>query len=337
MWYFKVKTFLLSLIIVLLFQIGISTQPLFGGNKVLMKEFSSDPIDNPVKTVQSIGYKAITNYDDGFVAVGSGGRLDWISVSGKIVKSEIIEVENFNCLLSQNDDVVVAGENGAMFVSSEKGIIRKINSGTDKNINSIALFKGKIIAGTDDGEIVSGDKRGSFSKIHLAVKGNIISVSARNGDCFGVTDQGEIVHTTDGTNWDIFYFNLVYKGFYKTCSFTSVMATEKGIAVTGLYDDGSPVFMFSTLGKVWSERVLVYKDQQGNQKLLTDRLTGIFYDDLHDLFYMVCNAGKLMKLPSCSHCNELAVVSAETLAGISGNNEILMIVGEDFFVKPISF
>lgn len=330
MLYFNIKTFLLSLIIALLFQTGISTYPLFGGNKVLMKGFSPETMNNSRSKSISNGYRAIVRYTDGFVAAGSGGRLDWITISGKIVKSEKIEVENYNCLLSQKNDVVVAGENGAMFVSSEKGTFRKINSGTDKNINSIALFKGKIIAGTDDGS-------GSFNKIHLAVKGNIVSVSARNTDCFGVTDKGEIVHTTDGIEWDIFDFNQVYKSFYKTCAFTSILATETGIAVAGVYDDGSPVFMFSTLGKVWSERALVYKDQQGIHEWLTDRPTGIFYDDSRDLFYLICNAGKLMKLPSCSHCNELAEFTALNLAGISGTKEMLMIVGEGFFIKPISF
>jgi len=297
----------------------------------------SSETDKQTETAQSIGYKAVTNYENGFVAAGSGGRLDWITVSGKIDRSEKIGLENFNCLLTKNNEVVVAGEYGAIFVSSDKGTFRKMNSGTDKNINAIAQFKGKIIAGTDDGEIVSGDGKGSFSKIHLEVKGNIVSLSSRNGDCFGVTDHGEIVHTADGINWDIFDFNRNYKGFYKTCAFTSILATEKGIAVAGVFEDSSPVFMTSTLGNVWSDRQLVYKDQQGNQEMLTGRPTGIFYDDTHDLFYLVCRGGMLMKLPSCSHCNELAVLSAETLAGISGTNEMLMIVGEGFFVKPINF
>jgi len=337
MLYFKGKTFLLTPIIVLLFQTWMSTQPLLGGNNVLMKDFSAEPADNMVKTAKSIGYKAVTNYDDGFVAAGSGGRIDWITVSGKIVKSKKIGLENFNCLLSQNNNVVVAGEHGAVFVTSDKETFRKITSGTDKNINSLALFKGKIIAGTDDGEIVSGDGTGSFSKIPLGVKGNIVSVSARNGDCFGVTNKGEIIHTTDGTNWDIFDFNRIYKGFYKSCAFTSILAIEKSLAVAGVYDDGLPVFMFSTLGKVWSERPLVYNDQQGIQKLLTDRPSGIFYDDINDNFYLVCNGGMLMKLPSCSHCNELAEIPALSLAGISGTNEMLLIVGEGFYVKSMNF
>jgi hypothetical protein len=315
---------------------GKSISPTSGGEANLSHQNSSET-DISVTTVHAIGYKAVINCDDGFVAAGSGGRIDWITVSGKIIKSETIGLDNFNCLITQNNDLIVAGEHGAMFISSEKGTFRKMNSGTDKNINAIARFKGQIIAGTDDGEILSDDGEGSFSKISLAVKGNIVSLSSRNGDCFGVTDQGEILHTTDGANWDVFDFNKVYQGFYKSCAFTSILATEKDIVIAGVYEDGSPVFMTSTLGNVWSERPLVYKDQQGIEELLTDRPTGIFYDDSHDLFYLVCNGGKLMKLPSCSHCNELAEITAINLSGISGTNEMLMIVGDGFFTKPINF
>ena len=337
MLFLKIKTFLLSLTMGLIFQTGISTHPVFGGNNVFMKDFPPETISDPVRKSISNGYRAITRYDDGFVAVGSGGRIDWMTISGKIVKSEKIGFENFNCLLTQNSDVVVAGEHGAIFISSEKGTFSKINCGTDKNINSIAMFKGKIIAGTDNGDIVSSDKTGSFSLTHLPVKGNFVSVSARNGDCFGVTDEGEIIQTTDGSNWNIFDFNQVYKGFYKTCVFTSILATEKSIAVAGVYEDGTPVFLFSTQGKVWSERPLVYKNGQGIQELLTDQPTGIFYGEAHDNFYLVCKNGKIMKLPSCSHCNELAELPAVFLTGISGMNEMLLVVGEGFYLKPIDF
>ena len=291
--------------------------------------------NHPVKTAGPIGYKAVTNCKLGFVAAGTKGRLDWITVSGKIIKSETIGPESLNCLLAQSNDLIVAGEHGSIFISSEKGTFRKMNSGSDKNINTLTLFRGKIIAGTDEGDVLAADGKDSFSVLNLALKGNIVSVSARNSDCFGVTDQGEIIHTTDGTHWDVFDFNRIYKGFYKPCVFTSILATEKGIAVAGIYEDGSPVYLSSTLGNVWSERPLVYKDQQGMEQLLTGRPTGIFYDDLHDLFYLVCKEGKLMKLPSCSHCNELVELSSENLSGISGTNEMLMVVGEGFFIKVI--
>lgn len=288
------------------------------------------------KINRSTGYKAIIRYGDGFLAAGSEGRIDWISASGMIVKSENIVGENFNCLLSDNQRTIVAGDHGSMLISSDEETFRKLNSGTDKNINSITLFQGIIIAGTDEGEILSGNGKGSFSKSYPAVKGNIVSVSARESDCFGATDAGEIIHTTDGVNWDVFDFNEVYAGYYKPCVFTKILVTEKQIAVAGVRDDGSPVLMFSNQGKVWSERTLNYIDEQGMQGYLTELPNDIFYDNSRDLFYLACDKGSVMQIPSCSHCNKLAQLSSENLSGISGDSNTLMIVGAHFYAKTIN-
>jgi hypothetical protein len=90
------------------------------------------------------GYRAIIRYGDGFLAAGSGGQIDWIAISGKIIKSEIFPGENFKCLLSHNQMVVVAGDKGSILISSDKGIFRKVSSGTDKNINSLKIGRAHV-------------------------------------------------------------------------------------------------------------------------------------------------------------------------------------------------
>jgi hypothetical protein len=287
------------------------------------------------KNVKSEGYRAIIRYENGFIAAGSDGRIDWISASAKIIKSEKISGENFNCLLSDDNAIVAAGDNGTILISSEMGVFRKIESGTNMNINSLALLHHTIIAGADQGEIISGDIKGFFRKIHLDLKGNIVSVSARTSDCFGVTDEGEIIHSTDGIYWDILDFNQAYSGFYKPCHFNKILATENQIAVAGIRNDGSPVFMFSSQGNVWTEKPLIYNDEQGMPGLLEDSPNDMYYDNTGNQFFLVCCNGKLLKLPSCSQCNKLAVISADDLEGISCNEDTVMIVGENFLVRTL--
>ena len=289
----------------------------------------------PGITNKQEGLRAVIRYKDGFLAVGSDGRIDLISVSGEIIKSEKFPGENFNSVISDNEMVIAAGDNGTILISPDGRTFRKADSHTDKNINSLTIFNTITVAGTDDGDIIIGDENGFFKKTHLDIKGNIVSVSARNSDCYGVTDEGEIIHTTDGLNWDIFDFNKVYEGFYKPCSFTRVLATENSIAVAGIRNDGFPVFMFSSQGKVWTERPLNYTDEQGMPGLLEDSPNDMFYDNSANQFFLVCSNGKLMKLPSCSQCNKLAVISVEDLEGISFNEDTVMIVGENFFVKTL--
>lgn len=306
-----------------------------GGDSYTNKD-SSVILNSNANRLESAGYKAIIKYEDGFIAAGSEGKIDWIFVSGKVTKSEKISGENFNCLLSDNIKTVVGGDNGSILISTDKAPFQKITSVTDKKINSLAFFKGIIIAGADDGEILSGNGIDSFHKIFPQVKGNIVSLSANKSDCYGVTDEGEIIHTRDGVTWDVFDFNKAYADYYKPCSFTKILATEQYIAVTGIYNDGSPVLMFSAQGNVWSERTLSYTDSKGMTDFLTESPNDIFYDVSRDQFYLACNKGTVMQIPSCSHCNKLVQLSPENFVGISGYNSTLLIVGDSFCIKAIN-
>jgi len=283
----------------------------------------------------SSGYKAVARYKEGFIAAGADGRIDRITISGSVTKSEIFPGEKFNCIISYDKIIVAAGDRGSLFSSDETGIFRKVDSNTGENINSLSFFRGFIIGVTDHGEIISGDGKGPFKKIKLTLKGNIVSVSARESNCFGVTDEGEIIRTTDGIKWDIIDFNKVYSGYYKTSYFTKVLVTDNRIAIAGIHNDGSPVFMISTQGNVWTERPLIYTDDNGYNVVLEDSPNDMIYNDSEDLFYMVCNKGKVMQLPACNHCNKQAVISTEDLEGIASNDNIMIIVGGNFLIKTV--
>lgn len=282
------------------------------------------------------GYTGITYSDSSFVAVGSDGRIDRISLAGKITHSEKISNEGFNCILALDSQIFVAGNRGAIMVSSDKGPFIKINSGTVNNINSLTLFQGKVVAGTDAGELLIGINDTTFNKITLNVKGNIVSVSAGESACYGATDQGEIISSSDGVDWNVFDFNSVYSGFYKPCRFTKILAAKYNIAVTGIYEDGSPVLMFSTQGNVWTERTLNYNDIQAAQVPLSDAPNDIFYDSQRDLFYLACNNGKIMSIPSCAHCNKAAILTSENLTTLWCKGDILMVAGTNFYIEAIT-
>jgi hypothetical protein len=292
--------------------------------------------DTPDMGTMPAGYKAIVPFDDGFISAGSEGQIDLISASGEVVKWENIPGKNFNCLLAENQKVIVAGNNGTMLISINQGAFRQVDSGTNNNINALVLFKGIIVAGTSNGEILTGDGTGPFSIIYPEIKGNIVSLSARTNDCYGVTDKGEIIHSGDGTNWDVFDFNQVYAGYYKPCIFKYILATGKRLAVAGVYNDGSPVLMFSNQGNVWSERTLNYSDDQGRQYFLNDTPNAIYYNNSLDLFFLACNNGIVMKIPSCSHCNTIAKLTSVNLSGISGDNKTLIVVGDHFYTTAIN-
>ncbi len=290
---------------------------------------------SPVIQAREDGYRGIARYGNEFIAAGSDGRIDRLSLSGELVKSYKFTGVNFNSVFSDDEMIIAAGDNGTVVISTDGASYRKAESCTDKDINSITYFKKTIIAGTDGGEIITGDVQGGLRKTLPGVKGNIVSVSAGSSDCFGVTDEGEIIHSTNGIGWEIFDINRVYSGYYQPGRFTRVLVTEDRIIVTGLRDDGSPLLMFSSQGKVWTDRTLDYTDDREMQGALRDQPNDIFYDKVNDEFFVACSKGKMMMLPSCPHCNRLTVLTDEDLKGISSAGNTLIVVGSNFFVKVL--
>lgn len=236
-------------------------------------------------------------------------------------------------MLVVDQQLIAAGENGVMLIGSELEPFKKIESGTDKNINSLAFFKGKVIVAADHGELVVGKATGFFKTTQLDLKGNIVSVSANPTACYGVTDKGEIIHSTDGINWSIFDFNKMYEGFYSNCHFTKVLATEKQVSIIGKQDDGRPVLFYSSRGNVWTQRDLVYTDKNGVSSLLNDDLNDMYYAVAKDQFILIGSHGKMMTIPSCSHCNKLFEISTANLKSIAGNEDTFIVVGENGYLR----
>ncbi len=324
----KCKATYLLLFITFLYSFSILLNNSFA---VANNKFEDNSLTQKVNPLEN--YIAVTNYEDGFLAVSENGKIDWINREGKITKTENFQGIELNCVFTIDKGIVVAGVHGTMLVSSDKGTFKKIDSDTNNEINSLTFFKEYIIAGANNGQILIGDKNWKFKTIQLELKGNIVSVSSKNDACYGVTNEGEIIHTNDGVNWKIFDFNKTYNGFYKTCYFNKILATKNQLAVIGIKEDGSPVLLFSARGTVWTERSLNYDDNQGMPANLTDIPNDIYYDIIKDRFILACSNGNVMVVPPCSHCNKLYNISTENFKGISGSNNKIIIVGENGYLK----
>lgn len=288
-------------------------------------------IETEKQNVQG-NYTTVIPAKNGFVAANQLGRIDWISGKGEITQSDSISGHILNSLLFAEKCLIVAGDSGSLWIGEESGAFKKTKTETDQNINSLVFFNGKIIAAADKGELTIGNVNGSFKTMQLELEGNIVSISANTTDCYGVTDQGEIIQSKDGNNWNVFDFNKIYKGFYKPCQFSKVYVTEKQISIIGKQDDGLPVMFYSNRGTVWTQRNLVYTVKNGSSTLLNESLNDIFYDEARDQFMLITNHGKLMTIPSCSHCNKLFEIGSTNLKSITGNEDTLIVVGEGAFL-----
>ncbi|HNW49800.1 MAG TPA: hypothetical protein PKH79_01875 [Prolixibacteraceae bacterium] len=295
---------------------------------------SQQPANN---SEQKEAYVDVVNSANGFVAITNSGQIDWISDQGEIVQTKMTGGEAFHCMLNREQQIVVAGELGSLFYFENATTFKKVNGGTNTPINCLTLFKNKIIAGHNSGELSVENEDGSFGVIPLDLKGDIVSLSSQPDECYGVTNQGEIIHTNDGIEWSIFDFNKVYAGFYTSCTFVKVEATPYQIAIVGKNVDGFPVLYFSSKGNVWSDRALNYTDDNGFYDRLKDIPSDIGYDATNDQFILTCANGRLMTIPSCSHCQKIYQITDENLLALAGNKSKLIVVGTNHFFKIINW
>ena len=70
------------------------------------------------------GYRDADAVGDGFVAVGTGGRIDFISIEGEVVSRESGTKEDLRCVYAVTPNVVVSGTNGTLLVSNNAGELR---------------------------------------------------------------------------------------------------------------------------------------------------------------------------------------------------------------------
>lgn len=290
----------------------------------------------PVKSSSANGYQALVPCEEGFLAAGSGGRLDWIKTAGVVSKTLKLDTVGFHALLSTKEYIVVVGERGTVFVSTDKATFQKLHSGTEATIFSLVRFKDLILAGSEQGLLLVGNEQGQIKNHQLPVEGNIVSLSARANDCFGVTDKGEILRSTDGLQWTVLDFNAYYAGYYKPCSFSGILALEHQISAVGQHEDGSPALLLSSEGGIWSERSLTYTDEEGRGAYLTEIPASMAYDAVEDQLLLVCSKGKIMKVPACSHCNKLITVSSSDLTGLANKGEQWLVVGVGFHVQSLT-
>jgi hypothetical protein len=281
------------------------------------------------------GYRDVAACEEHFLAVGTKGKIDCIDKLGKITALVSNTHVDLNCVIYENNIVVAVGEKGIILISTDRQIFRKVESGIDASINCVTFFNGVFIAAADNGTILIFENENKRQKIKLPLKGDIVSVSAGISKCIGVTDKGEIISTKNTLIWDIFNYNFQYEGFRKPCVFKNVIVTNNWIVIVGWHKDNTPVTLFSSQGNVWIERVFIFTNEYGITQVGDNLPNDIAHDVVEDQFFVACNNGEVLNLPSCTKCNRAFTLTEKNLQAVQCSGNILMIVGDDFYINAI--
>lgn len=294
-----------------------------------------EPINIMHPFINENAYREIVFFQNRIIAVGNGGRIDIIDKSGEKIKVSGSGSYNYNCAVTVDDLLIVAGDNGTIMYASNDLRFTKAESGTDFNIHSMSVKSGLLIAGADKGSILISKNGKTWSMLQTQVAGNIISVAANDSFFIGISDKGEILKSADGMNWQVTDYNKVYKGYNKYCNFTKIIASKSSIAIIGTYEDGSPSIIFSSLGNVWTERLLIYDDEKGITRYLESKPNDVTYDQDRDQFILACDNGVLFSLPGCTKCNTYAKISSHDLYAIFYGDNYLVVTGDGYYVSVI--
>ncbi|MEZ5069452.1 MAG: hypothetical protein R2751_00440 [Bacteroidales bacterium] len=278
---------------------------------------------------QEPGYRDIAPQGDGFVAVGSGGRVDRLDPKGRLRSTSRMGDGTWHAVLCHGDEVWLAGEAGGLaHVAGDS--IRQVKTGFRDDLLCLETFRGSVFAGGDGGRLLrTVDGRASVF-VDLPVSGSIVSLSATPARLYAVTREGFILSTADGSTWTCLDFNRTYRGYVKPCRFVRVLATEQRVVVLAEYEEGGPVALYSTDGDVWTERPFVYQDGEGRWQRSGQQPLDLAHDPERDHYVVACSGGEVFCLPSCTRCNTSHRISDGDLRGICSGNGRNVAVGDGF-------
>ena len=281
-------------------------------------------------------YRDIVYFQDKFLAFGTGGRIDMIDQAGTKTNIRNPGISNLNFATICNQALVVAGDNGSILHSIDGKVFTDEESGTDDNIYGITCKNGLLVAGSGNGTLLVSKNGRSWSIINTNAKGNIISLTSNNSFFIGVSDRGEVIKSNDGLNWQVTDYNETYAGFNRYSYFRKILAGQNSIVIIGTHDDGTPAVLFSTLGNVWTERTLVYDDENGVMQFLVEKPNDIIYDPDRDQFVLACDEGIIFTLPTCTKCNTYTKVADGHLSALAYSRNILVVAGEEYSLNIFS-
>ncbi len=282
------------------------------------------------------GYRDAVPYRNMFLAVGTGGMIDLIDDSGKRIRIRSTQGSDLNCAAVWQQGALVAGDGGTVLWSEDGKIFEPAVTGTEKDINGMAARQDMIIAGADEGTILLSVNGRSWNVIETGANGNIVSVTARESFFMAVTDEGEILRSDDGLNWQVTNYNEKYRGYNKPCVFSEILAAGNTIVICGRHHDGTPAVITSTLGNVWAERILNYRDDHGVIRFLSNCPNGIAWDKQRNQHILACDNGEIFSLPSCTKCNASAIISGSDIKAVACFDNSLFCGGKGFTFQIVS-
>ena len=332
---FLVRIFVFSLLVLaLLLSCGCS-------KKEEEKPAEPAPVEEPqqetVEPVAEDGYTGYRDADavgDGFVAVGTGGRIDFISIEGEVVSRESGTKEDLRCVYAETPNVVVSGAKGTLLVSNDAAeTFSALDVGTKADLNAAVAYKDTLYA-AGEGGVIYREGNGGWEAMQMETGNEFISLVSTNYCIAAITKETDICISTDGQNWEYQNFNEEYDGLYPRYVFTRAVGAGGTFFVLGYEEENPnlPLIMFTETGEVYMPKSMAKVNNEYFSEEMNIQIHDISF--VIDQIVGVMDDGRVLAITDCTECNEEKKLEEDNdLWATAAQEKGVLLCGADFYSR----
>ena len=331
---FLVRIFVLSiLVLALLLSCGCSKK----------EEETPDvpaPVEEPAQEQEAapaaadgyVGYRDADAVGDGFVAVGTGGRIDFISIGGDVLSRESGTKADLRCVYAETPNVVVSGADGTLLVSDDGAqTFTALDVGVKDMLIAATAYNDTLYAAGERG-VIYRQTPGGWEAMQMETTNDFIGLVKTNYCIAAITAETDICISTDGENWEYQNFNEEYDGLYPRYVFTRLVGAGGTFFVLGYEEENPymPLIMFTETGEVYMPRSMAKINNEFFSDEMKIRIHDISFNI--DQIVGVMDGGRVLAITDCTECNEEKKLEDDSdLRATAAQEAGVLVCGADFY------
>ena len=278
------------------------------------------------------GYRDAEAVGDGFVAVGTGGRIDYISTDGEVLSRESGTKQDLRSVYAETPNVVVSGTNGTLLVSNDGAeSFSAVDVGTKADLNAAVAYNGTLYA-AGEGGIIYREANSGWNPMQMETGHEFIGLVSTEYCIAAITAETDICISTDGLNWEYQNFNEEYDGLYPRYVFTRAVGAGGTFFVLGYEEEDPymPLIMFTETGEVYMPKNMA----KVNNEYFSDEMK----IQIHDICFVidqivgVMDDGRVLAITDCTECNEEKQLEDDAdLRATTAQEAGVLVCGADFY------
>ena len=283
-----------------------------------------------------VGYLAAAPFGEGFIACGTGGRIDYISTLGKVTRLDSGTEETLRSVYTDYPNILIGGDRGTVLISTDAGeSFMPMNIGASIDVYGAVEYNGMLYCAGSGGSIYRMDSNG-WKKARLSTTNDVISLVITNHYLVAVTAETDVFYSENGSKWEETNFNEEYHGLYPEYVFTRAVGAGETFFVLGYEKENPniPLIMYTESGEVWMQLMLNIVNGE--------YLTGEENMRIHDICFNtdqivgMLDGGRILAITDCFKCNEEKQLDQTyDLWATAIREEGVLVCGEDFFCRVL--